>query len=105
MDEAINEKFKDLVESTDEVNKPLPQITEDDEVFVLQIPKTIDVRSLKSATFGIGTKNCDISTEEVTYKCNYLPTKKTIHIADAGRVRQVEIEGMVRVKGGISKPA
>lgn len=95
--EEINDRFVDLVQTKQEKTKPLV-INDDEEVFLLEAPKSIDLKKLKGANFKIGSKSCKISSETANFKGIVLPEKTTILLADAGKLKQVPVEGLIRMK-------
>lgn len=98
IEEEINDKFSDLMESGGKLEKPLPEISEDDEVYILQVPRSIDIKQFKGANFKISKNNCQISKDVFSHNCILHYEKKILHIADTGKVRKLKIKGQIRVK-------
>lgn len=100
-DEEINEKFSDLVKTQKEVVEAVLNLLEDEEVFILQAPKSVNLKKMKGGTMKLGSKSCQISSSTVTHDCIFQPMKKAkIHVADGGAIKQISIKGFIRLKAG-----
>lgn len=100
INEDVNSKFTDLVTAKLKVKKVLPEITEDDEVYIVQLPRSIEPKTLEQARlkFKSKSKKSKIKTAEQVFLCKFQQERKIIHVADSGVVKQIEVKGSIRVK-------